>query len=84
MVNDIVSIVLFNTISQLQGSKFTAMTPVVIVGQFFSLAIVSLLIGIVFGAACCLMFKHFRFLSASVVTETFLMTAFGFMAYFIA
>lgn len=30
------------------------------------------------------MFKHMRFLSVSVVTETFLMTAFGFSAYFVA
>lgn len=84
VVNDIVSIVLFNTVTQLQGEPFTTMTPVIIVAQFFSLAIVSLLIGIAFGVVCCLMFRYLRFLSISVITETFLMTAFGLMAYFVA
>lgn len=84
MANDIVSIVLFNTVEQLQTTSFTASTPFRILGEFASLAIVSLLIGVVFGLACCLMFKHMRFLSVSVVTETFLMTAFGFSAYFVA
>lgn len=84
VVNDIVSIVLFNTVTQLQGQAFTATTPLIIVGQFFSLAVVSLAIGISFGTACCLMFKHMRFLSTSVITETFLMTAFGMMSYFVA
>ena len=84
VVNDIVSIVLFNTISQLQETSFSVYTPFIIIAQFFSLAIVSLLIGISFGAICCLMFKYFRFLSVSVITETFLMTAFGMMSYFVA
>lgn len=84
VVNDIVSIVLFNTVENLQDAEFTAATPFIILAQFISLAVVSLSIGIVFGFACCLMFKHMRFLSVSVVTETFLMTAFGFAAYFVA
>lgn len=48
------------------------------------LGIVSVLIGVVMGFLSCLMFKHMRFLTHSVVTETFLMTALGFSAYFIA
>lgn len=56
----------------------------IILGQFVALAVVSIAIGLVFGFLCCLMFKHMRFLSVSVVTETFLMTAFGFSAYFVA
>ena len=84
VVNDIVSIVLFNTVENLQDAQFTGATPFIIIAQFISLAVVSLSIGIVFGFACCLMFKHMRFLSVSVVTETFLMTAFGFAAYFVA
>lgn len=84
VVNDIVSIVLFNTVERLQSVKFTGSTPFIILGQFVALAVVSILIGIIFGFLCCLMFKHMRFLSVSVVTETFLMTAFGFSAYFVA
>lgn len=84
VANDIVSIVLFNTVENLQDASFTAATPFIILLQFISLAIVSLAVGIVFGFACCLMFKHMRFLSVSVVTETFLMTAFGFASYFVA
>lgn len=44
----------------------------------------SILIGVVMGFGCCLMFKHLRFLCTSVVTETFLMTGLGFSTYFIA
>lgn len=60
------------------------MTAVVILSQFIILGIVSICIGVFFGFVCCLLFKHLRFLSHSVVTETFIMTAFGFVAYFVA
>jgi len=82
IVNDIVSIVLFNTVEHLQETKFTRSTPWLILGEFACLAIVSILIGAAFGFACCLMFKHFYFLTTSVITETFLMTTFGLLAYF--
>ena len=82
--NDIVSIVLFNTVEVLQTESFTAVTPFKILAEFISLAVVSVAIGMIFGFLTCLMFKHFRFLSVSVVNETFIMTAFGFIAYFTA
>lgn len=82
--NDIVSIVLFNTVEQLQSQSFNASTPFLILAEFLSLGIVSISIGVFFGFSTCLMFKHFRFLSVSVVNETFIMTAFGFITYFTA
>ena len=84
MFNDIVSIVLFNTVLQLQSKSFTAETPFVIMAQFISLAIVSIGIGLFFGMATALMFKYLRFLTVSAVTETFLMIASGMIAYFVA
>lgn len=60
------------------------MTPVVIIGQFVSLAVVSVAIGVIFGFGIALMFKHLRFLTISAVTETFLMLMFSLMAYYIS
>jgi len=82
--NDIVSIVLFNTVEALQGSDFTTMTPLIIFGQFISLGVVSIGIGIFFGFVTSLMFKHLRMLTVSAVTETFIIIAMGFLAYFTA
>jgi NhaP-type Na+/H+ or K+/H+ antiporter len=82
--NDIVSIVLFSTVEALQGTKFTNKTPFVIFGQFFTLGIVSIAIGVVFGFSTSLIFKHFRMFSISAVTETFIILAMGFLAYFTA
>ena len=82
--NDIVSIVLFNTVVELQSVKFSVMTPLVILGQFIALAVVSITIGVIFGMLTSLMFKHMRFLTSSAVTETFIMIAMGFGGYFVA
>jgi len=46
--------------------------------------VVSIAIGLVFGFATAYLFKNFRFLNTSVVTETFIMIAMAMMAYFIA
>lgn len=45
---------------------------------------VSIAIGLFFGFATAYMFKNYRFLNTSVVTETFIMIAMAMMAYFIA
>lgn len=60
------------------------MTPLVILGQFLALAVVSIAIGVIFGMLTSLMFKYMRFLTSSAVTETFIMIAMGFGAYFVA
>jgi NhaP-type Na+/H+ or K+/H+ antiporter len=48
------------------------------------LGVVSILIGAVFGFLTTLMFKHLRFLNASVITETFIMFAMALMSYFVS
>lgn len=82
--NDIVSIVLFNTVLALQSIQFSASTPFTILLQFFSLAVVSIAIGVFFGMITSLMFKHMRFLTISAVTETFILLAAGLLSYFVA
>jgi len=84
VANDIVSIIMFNAIMSIQGKPFTADTPFLIVEQLLILAVVSIAIGLFFGFATALLFKNFRFLNTSVVTETFIMIAMALMAYFIA
>lgn len=82
--NDIVSIILFNTVRQLQGETFTAATPFVILGQFLMLGIVSILIGLIMGAITSLLFKHARFLSVSAITEVFVIFCLSWSAYFLS
>lgn len=84
VTNDIVSIVLFNVVTRLQEFPFDAMTPLIILGQFLSIAIVSIVIGVFFGFLTSLMFKHMRWLTSNAVTETFIMLAIGFISYFLA
>lgn len=85
MFNDIVSIVLFNTVLALQSKEeFSASTPFTILAQLFALAVVSIAIGVFFGMITSLMFKHMRFLTISAVTETFLMLGAGLLSYFVA
>jgi NhaP-type Na+/H+ or K+/H+ antiporter len=84
VANDIVSIIMFNAIMSLQGQEFTAWTPLYVVGQLLILAVVSVSIGLFFGFLTCLIFKKFRFLNASVVTETFIMMSMAYIAYFVA
>ena len=56
----------------------------IIVGQFVSIAVVSIAIGVAAGFSTSLLFKHVRLLTDSAVTETFVMLAMGFMCYFAA
>lgn len=82
VLNPVMCIVLFGIIESLHGEEFTwAKTPLHIFG-LLCLQIVTILIGAVYGFACCLMFKYMRFLTVSAVTETFMMTGFGLLAYF--
>ena len=80
--NDIVSIILFNTVQSLQGSPFYWYTIFIIAGQFLLLGLVSIAVGLIFGVGLCLIMKHVRFLTASPIIESFLIFAFAFMSYF--
>ncbi len=80
--NDIVSIILFNTVNSLQGSSFYWYTPFVILGQFLLLGVVSIAVGLIFGLSLSLIFKYCRFLTISPTIEAFMIFAFCYVSYF--
>ena len=80
--NDIVSIILFNTVNNLQSQTFQTSTVFVIIGQFLLLGVVSILVGLVYGVITSLIFKHFRFMTVTPIIETFLIFAICLTAYF--
>jgi NhaP-type Na+/H+ or K+/H+ antiporter len=84
IVNDIVCIILFNTIINLQAVDFTATTPLVVMTQFVLLGFISLSIGLIFGFVTSFVFKHCGFLRVNAITETFLLVAFSYMSYFVS
>ena len=81
--NDIVSIILFNTVNSLQGTQFHWYTIFEIIGQFILLGIVSIAVGLILGVCLSLVFKHIRFLNVSPIIETFLVFATCYVAYFL-
>jgi NhaP-type Na+/H+ or K+/H+ antiporter len=84
VVNDAVSIILFNTVLSLQTVEFTWTTPFLILYQFCVLGFVSIAIGVVFGLFTSFIFKNASFLRVSAITETFLLLAFSMTAYYYA
>jgi len=83
--NDIVSIILFNTVQGFKENfEFTAKTPFLIMGRFFLLAVYSVSIGIVGGMLSSLMFKWFRFLTHSAITETMIIFIMSLMTYYMS
>lgn len=83
--NDIVSIILFNTVQQFKSNfDFTWETPFTIIGNFLLLALLSITIGLVAGIISSLIFKWFRFLCHSAITETMLMFLIAMLTYFIS
>lgn len=83
-VNDIVSIILFNTVVSLQTVEFTWYTIFIIMGKFIILGTVSLFIGIVIALLTSFLFKQAPFLRVNAVIEAFLMCAFSLCSYFIS
>jgi len=81
--NDIVSIILFNTVNSLQNSTFEWYTVFIIAGQFILLGVISVAMGVIFGFSGALIFKYLRFLNESAVTEMFVMFAWSMGAYFL-
>lgn len=82
--NDIVSIIMFNTVQNVFATEFTATTPLTIIKNFILLAIYSVLIGIATGIASSALFKVFRFLTHSAVTETCILFLIALATYFIS
>lgn len=84
VVNDIVSIILFNTVLQLQSVTFQWFTPFIILGQFLMLGVISLTIGVLFGFFTSFVFKYASFIRINAITETFLLFSFSLSSYFIS
>lgn len=82
--NDIVSIILYNTVKGLLTSNFTGATPFIIIGQFIMLAVISLGIGLFFGYVTSFAFKHLSFLRVNPITETFVLFMFSMISYFVS
>jgi NhaP-type Na+/H+ or K+/H+ antiporter len=85
--NDIVSIILFETVQNLFNAKndeFTWSTPFTIMGNFIILALSSLAVGLVAGVISSLLFKWFRFLCHSAITETLLIFIIAMTTYFVS
>ena len=69
---------------QLQSVTFQWYTPLMILGQFLMLGIVSLLVGLFFGFLTSYIFKHCNFLRVNAITETFLVFSFSIASYFVS
>ena len=83
-LNDIVSIILFNTVVRLQTVEFQSYTIFVILGQFIMLGVVSLLIGVLFGLGSSYLFKACSFLRGNAILETFVLFSFSMGSYFVS
>ena len=70
--NDIISIILFNTVQSFKGKEFEidAENIFKILGQFVSLAVSSIGLGVAAGVLSSILFKYNRFLNHSSITET--------------
>jgi NhaP-type Na+/H+ or K+/H+ antiporter len=79
-----VSIILFNTVVQLQTTEFTSTTIFVVLGKFIILGVVSLSIGAVIGMLTSFSFKWAPFLKVNAVIETFIIFASSLASYFIS
>jgi len=82
--NDIVSIILFNTVQNLRELEFTWKSPFSIMGEFIKLALASLGIGILTGVISSLMFKYMRFLTHSSITETLIIFIIAMLTYYVS
>ena len=83
--NDIVSIILFNTVSGFnENTEFLFSSPFKIGGKFLSLTVVSMAIGVGVGFISCLVFKYLRFLCHSAIIETSIIILVAMMSYYIS
>jgi len=83
--NDIVSIILFNTVTNYKDDfELSFKTIATIAGDFIMLGLISMLIGLVAGIFSSLLFKKCRFLTHSAITETLLIVIIAFISYMIS
>lgn len=84
VANDIVAIILYNTVKSLLTSQINGATPFIILGEFVMLGVISLSIGLIFGYVTSFAFKHLNFLRVNPITETFVLFAFSMISYFVS
>lgn len=86
IINDAVSIILFNTVMEFtrKSSEFTAGSVFVIVQDFSALGFYSILTGVVFGLSCSYLLKRVRALTKTPVSECAMIFCFGYVAYITA
>jgi NhaP-type Na+/H+ or K+/H+ antiporter len=81
IINDAVSIILFNTVSNALHAGVSVKTPFEIILNFITLGLGSLGIGIAYGLIASYVLKRMRFISVSAIKETLLIFCFGYLAY---
>jgi len=84
VVNDAVSIILFNSVLKFAAEPFSASTPFLIIGDFLMLAFFSLLIGFVFGLLCAFFLKVQRAFTKHAVNECVIIFCFSYCSYVVA
>lgn len=84
VMNDIISIILYGTVVSMLTTTFSAATPLVIIGQFVMLGVISLSIGLFFGFVTSFCFKRLGFLRINPIIETYTMFAFSLISYFVS
>lgn len=84
VVNDAVSIILFNSVHKYAHSEFTAMTGFAIFWDFVKLSSCSLIVGILVAIIPTLLLKHFRVLAREALSECIVLFSFAYLAYILA
>ena len=87
MFNDVVVIVLYQTVKSYQEDEtlvFTTKTAFNIIGSFISLCLMSVLVGALMGFVVTYILKKFRYVSHSAIHETFLLVCCAMMSYFLS
>jgi sodium/hydrogen exchanger-like protein 6/7 len=87
LLNDVVVIVLYQTVSGFQENseqEFDTVTGFQILSNFCQLCLVSVLVGVVTGFAVTYMTKKFRYLAHSTMQETFLMISVAMFTYYLS
>ena len=85
-LNDAVAIILFQAINLISQDKEINVNGEIIgtiIGNFFKIGILSLLIGLACGLICSLFLKHAQFIKVSTIFEISIIFFFGYLSYVI-
>ena len=81
VVNDAVAIILFNTVRGLEDMDMNSSTVPKILGDFFLLSFLSLLIGFCYGALASIILKKVRSITRDAISECILLFSMGYICY---